>query len=299
MQLTAGPSRAGVGIALHPRRARVWTAAAVICGLLLVFELDRSSASAPVQHLYYLPIILASLRIGRLAGWTTALAAVVLYHIANSMTLTSGYKESDLVQIALFMAVGIVTARLADDARRLHHLATTDDLTGLHNLRSFEAHLIALVQACRVTRSPLSVLVLDVDRLKSINDTHGHLAGAEAVRTVGHILAIHLPPNAVACRYGGDEFVVAIAGCSQFEAHTIADELRRTVSMTAPVLAGKSFPAQTLSISVGLACMTAEPTARTLPPMANDIRTGEALFRAADQALYIAKEGGRNRVGVA
>jgi diguanylate cyclase (GGDEF)-like protein len=271
----------------------------VISGLLLVFELDRVTASAPVQHLYYLPIILASLRIGRVAGLITAVAAVVLYHIANPTIVASGYKESDLVQIALFMAVGIVTAKLADDARRLHHLATTDDLTGLHNLRSFEPQLIAMVRACREAAAPLSVLVLDVDRLKLINDTYGHLAGAEAVRTVGRVLAARLPSNAVACRYGGDEFVVAISRCSQFEAHSIADELRKAVTMTAPLLAGTSFPVETLSISVGLACLNAEPTPATAHQTANDIRTGEALFRAADKALYVAKEGGRNRVGVA
>jgi diguanylate cyclase (GGDEF)-like protein len=156
-----------------------------------------------------------------------------------------------------------------------------------------------MVRACRETGAPLSVLVLDVDRLKSINDTHGHLAGAEAVRTVGRVLAARLPANAVACRYGGDEFVVAIMKCSQLQAHSIADELRQAVSMTAPVLAGASFRAQTLSISVGLACLSPEPGTTPAQSTANDIRIGETLFRAADKALYLAKAGGRNRVAVA
>ena len=88
----------------------------------------------------------------------------------------------------------------------------TDDLTGLHNLRSFEARLASLVAAARENRSELSILVLDLDRLKQLNDVHGHLAGADAVRTVGHILADRLPSEAVACRYGGDEFVIAVPG---------------------------------------------------------------------------------------
>jgi diguanylate cyclase (GGDEF)-like protein len=299
MQLTGRPSLTGIGIAVGPRWTRVWTLAAIISGLVFVFVLDRATASAPVQHLYYLPIILASLRISRRAGLLTATAAIVLYHAANPTISAFGYKESDLVQIALFLAVGIVTARLSEDARRLHRLATTDDLTGLHNLRSFEPRLIAMVGTCRQTGAPLSVLVLDVDRLKSMNDTYGHLAGAEAVRTVGHVLATRLPPNAVACRYGGDEFVVAIPECSQFQAHTIADELRDAIRKTAPVLAGTSFPPETLSISVGLACLNAERGTRTGRSHANDVQTAEALFREADRALYVAKEGGRNRVGVA
>ena len=91
-----------------------------------------------------------------------------------------------------------LTARLADDARRLRHLAATDDLTGLHNLRSFEPRLDAMVRACRVARVPMAMLVLDLDRLKSLNDTHGHRAGGEAVRTLGHVLSVRLPANAVA-----------------------------------------------------------------------------------------------------
>ena len=165
---------------------------------------------APVQHLYYLPIIVASVRLGRRAGLAAALASVVLYHLANPSLVTFRYEESDLVQIALFIAVGLITAKLAGDARRLHALAMTDDLTGLHNLRSFEAQLITMLRGVRAAQAPLSLLVLDVDRLKSLNDRYGHLTGAEAVRTVGHILASRLPRDAVACRYGGDEFVVGI-----------------------------------------------------------------------------------------
>src|SRR4029077_15079627 len=111
--------------------------ASVIVALVVIFWLDWATESAPVQHLYYLPIILASLRIGRRAGLTASIAAVVLYHVANPWIVTAGYKEGDIVQVVLFVAVAVVTAKLSDDARRLEQLAATDDLTGLHNLRSF------------------------------------------------------------------------------------------------------------------------------------------------------------------
>lgn len=77
---------------------------------------------------------------------------------------------------------------------------------------------------------PLVVLVLDADRLKSINDTHGHLAGAEAVRTIGRIIASQAPRDAVACRYGGDEFVIALPRCSEVGGRAFADGLRHAVS---------------------------------------------------------------------
>ena len=114
-----------------------------------------------------------------------ALAAVVLYHFANRSQFTRPYQESDIIQIALFLAVGVVTAKLVNDARRLHVLSMTDDLTGLHNLRSFEVRLLSIVRASRQANGAFSLLVLDVDCLKDLNDQHGHLAGAEAVRTVG------------------------------------------------------------------------------------------------------------------
>ena len=144
------------------------------------------------------------------------------------------------------------------------------------------------------------MLVLDVDRLNSINDVHGHLAGAEAVRTVGRVLATHLPGKAVACRYGGDEFAVALPGHSAAQALVVAGDLRHAVAGLAPTLAGISFRRGTLSISVGVACLESQP--RRKPGLAvtpSPHTSGEVLFNAADNALYRAKRDGRNRVSVA
>ena len=159
----------------------------------------------------------------------------------------------DLIQIVLFFAVGLVTAKLGDDARKMHRLAMTDDLTGLHNLRSFEAILAKLIESGRKDGSALSLLVLDVDRLKAMNDAYGHPDGADAVRTVGHILAGSVPPDAVACRYGGDEFVVALPRCDLCRAERIGSELRVAVHSSPALLAGREWPAGSLSISVGVA----------------------------------------------
>jgi diguanylate cyclase (GGDEF)-like protein len=317
----------------RPRPFAVLWATAVVAGALwLIFELDRRTGSAPFQHRYYLPIILASLRLGRRAGLGAAVVAILLYHLANFARFT-GYSDVDVVQTTLFVVVGIVTAKLSDDAHRLRHLATTDDLTGLHNLRSFEPRLVRMVRTSREKRTPLGMLVLDVDRLKTINDTYGHLAGAEAVRLVGHTLAAHLPPGAVACRYGGDEFAIAIPNCGRTLAGTYAEELRGAVHRVAPVLAGRPFAAGALSISLGLASLNDEddstPDSSTdcdaddsstncgsggssknfgaayismsggadLSGPRDDVSIGEMLFGSADKALYAAKQQGRNRVG--
>jgi diguanylate cyclase (GGDEF)-like protein len=266
---------------------------ALIAALLAaIFAVDRATDATPVQHLYYVPIVLAALWFTRSASLTATGAAVLLYHFANAHLRTLGYREADFLQVAVFFAVAIVTTRLTADARRLRVLAMTDDLTGLHNLRSFEAGLAAMMRAATAVGSPVSLLVADVDRLKSLNDRHGHLTGAEAVRTVGQIIAVTVPDDAVACRYGGDEFVIALPGRDERRAMEIADRLRRTVHAAAPMLAGVRFPVGTLSISVGVACR-----GQIEPSEAEDASAaGEALFCAADAALYAAKHGGRNGV---
>jgi diguanylate cyclase (GGDEF)-like protein len=292
---TRSPSDSGSRATERPRLPARWALAVATAGLLLIFDLDRTTGSAPVQHLYYLPILFAGVRFGMRGGLGAALAAIVSYHLANPPLLTFRYEESDLVQVGLFIAVGAIASKLTRDARRFRLLAMTDDLTGLHNLRSFEARLTAMVRGCRQAKIPLALLVLDVDRLKSLNDRFGHLVGAEAVRAVGHIIAAHVPPDAVACRYGGDEFVVAIPRSTRARAEEIAGDLRRAVNATAPILAGVAFQAGSLSISVGVASRSFDGGAS----LAGDEEAGEALFREADRALYRAKEAGRNQVSSA
>jgi diguanylate cyclase (GGDEF)-like protein len=270
----------------------------VVGVLLLVFGLDRATGAAPVQHLYYVPIILAGVSGKMRGGVLAALVSILLYHLANPHLLTFRYGEQDIVQIAVFLAVGTVTAKLTHDGDRHRQLALTDDLTGLHNLRSFEVHLASIVRASRREHAPIAVLVLDVDRLKSLNDQYGHLTGAEAVRTVGRIVGHRLPPGAVACRYGGDEFAIAIPRCTSRQARQVADDLCRAVHGSAPVLAGCPFAAGTLSISVGGTSALLDGSGSTRSISAHDVNVGEALFQAADAALYRAKASGRNRAWV-
>ena len=269
---------------------RVYYLALITTALILIALLDRVTGDVPFQHLYYLPIILAATEFGFPGGLMASLSSVLLYHLANPRPLSlQEFRQGDVVQIILFFSVGLVAAKLTDDANRLRLLSITDDLTGLHNLRSFESHLERLVSEAKRDGSVLSVMVLDVDRLKSINDSYGHLAGGDAVRTVGHLIAQHLPARAVACRYGGDEFVVAVPDCRVREGIEIAERLRCSVSSAKPVLATRAFPSGTLSISIGAA-------SRLIEKDADLAWAGEELFRSADEALYRAKEMGRNSV---
>lgn len=282
---------------LRARFSLAWVVAGIVATLLSIYQLDRLTGEAPVQHLYYLPILLAAVYIGRGAGLAASSVAIVLYHRAQPAPHWP-LRESDLVQVVLFVAVAVVTARLADDARRLRQLAATDDLTGLHNLRSFEPRVTSMVHACRMAGLPIAMFVLDLDRLKLINDVHGHLAGGDAVRLVGHLLAARLPKEAVACRFGGDEFVVAIPDCAAVSAEAVADDIRGAVKALAPRLAAKVFPAGALTVSVGVACLLFSIADKEPALAAFDVAIEDGLFRVADRSLYLAKEQGRDRVSV-
>jgi diguanylate cyclase (GGDEF)-like protein len=291
----AVPKLGGIGIdVLTSTRLQPLLIVVVLVSLGLIYKLDQSTGAAPIQHLYYLPIVIAGLWLPRHGGLMAGLAAVVLYHLANPILLASRYRESDIVQIVLLVGVGAVTAKLADDRRQLHRLAVTDDLTGLYNLRGFDARLMPIIRVARQASTPVTLVVLDVDRLKSINDTHGHRAGADAVRSVGRIISAWLPDGAFGCRFGGDEFVIALPGHDVSAASRTAEILRASVHATAPVLAGVPFPPGTLSISVGLACRTRFDDPSRASEMYAEM--AESLFHAADQALYVAKTAGRNQI---
>jgi diguanylate cyclase (GGDEF)-like protein len=283
--------------AFRPRLSRVVALAAISVGLAAVFGLDRATGNLPFQHLYYLPIVLAAMQFGQRGAAATSISAVVLYHLANPVLLRIHHEAADVVQIVLFVAIGSLTAALREDADRLEILAGTDDLTGLYNLRAFEQRLREVIRTCRAAGSALTLLVLDLDGLKALNDVHGHLTGAEAVRTVGRIAAAHLPDGAFACRYGGDEFVVAFPGLAAPAAHERAAAILGSVRSAAPALAGHPFPAGTLSVSIGLACI--QPAAWSAVTDVEPDALGEAVFHAADAALYEAKRAGKGRISVA
>ena len=169
MQLTSTGLRPRDHLAATPRLLPALALALEAAALGLTFVLDRLTDSAPVQHLDDLPIIFGAVRFGRLGALSTSLCAIVLYHLANPHLLTFRYEQSDLVQIALFIGIGWITAKLRADAQRFRSLAMTDDLTGLHNLRLFETHLGQMIRTSRQAQ-PLALLVLDLDRLKSLDD---------------------------------------------------------------------------------------------------------------------------------
>lgn len=165
--------------------------------------------------------------------------------------------------------------RLQDELRRL---ATTDALTGLYNRRFLDATLHTEYTRAVRGRSPLAVVMFDIDHFKRFNDTHGHDLGDRVLQMVAGCLRELMRPFDHPCRYGGEEFVAILPGMSAEEAAKLAENLRLKVAQT---------PIQGLNVNVSLG-VAGYPVIQ--------VANAEELMEAADAALYRAKEGGRNRV---
>ncbi|MBF0424930.1 MAG: GGDEF domain-containing protein [Magnetococcales bacterium] len=164
----------------------------------------------------------------------------------------------------------------------LEHYARVDPLTGLYNRRWMDESLSRQIQRCQRSDKPLSLIMMDVDRFKNFNDTHGHLSGDFALITLAQTLSEMLRPGDFAARYGGEEFIVVLPETGVGDGMTIAERLRQAIAGT-DILTGDGSTLPPLTISAGIA---------TAPPAT----TAEELIAQADKALYQAKEAGRNRV---
>lgn len=175
------------------------------------------------------------------------------------------------------------TERLRDNVQFSIEAAITDALTGLHNRRYMETHLAALVDQAAARGKPLSVLVLDIDFFKAINDTHGHDAGDDVLREFAIRVRKSIRGIDLACRYGGEEFVIVMPETDMAVAGTVAERLRRRIA-TEPFPIDRGQRQIDVTISIGLAGLEG----------ADD--TAANILKRADQALYRAKRDGRNRV---
>jgi diguanylate cyclase (GGDEF)-like protein len=195
-----------------------------------------------------------------------------------------------LLLLALFGAAVAFTVFLARTLQQLHGMvsqqAVTDELTGLSNQRRFNELLGKEVGRAKRFGHNLSLLMLDLDDFKTINDTHGHLQGDDVLRAVGKAVAEQSREVDEPARYGGEEFVVALPETDIDGAVEFAERVRLSIEALDVRLRGGSGSTP-VSASIGVAGMNAT------------IEDPEALVAAADEALYEAKAGGKNRTQVA
>lgn len=186
-----------------------------------------------------------------------------------------------VIAVALFIAVLVLMRRIQINQDELHRLSTTDGLSGALNRRRFEE--LADLERRRAQRSgaPMSLMLLDIDHFKRVNDQFGHAAGDAAIRMLAKVCKATLRPGDLFGRWGGEEFVIAMPETNAAGAVKAAERLRE-------LLAGARFDAngkpRAITVSIGVAGLQRD-----------ELSVDHAIARA-DRALYRAKEEGRNRV---
>ncbi|MCR4346089.1 MAG: diguanylate cyclase [Sulfuricaulis sp.] len=182
----------------------------------------------------------------------------------------------------LAMEFNTMAERLLAHRQKLEELSVRDGLTGLYNRRELEKRLQEEVQRARRYRRPLSVMMLDIDHFKNVNDRYGHQAGDEVLITVADLIQLNVRPVDAVCRYGGEELAVILPETEEEGVRIVAERIRATVEDS--ITTTPQGDMVHVTVSIGLAIF----------PGHGD--TAAALIQAADQALYTAKHEGRNLV---
>ncbi len=207
--------------------------------------------------------------------------------MANQGTYKETRRLLVLIVIATFavcMAIsGIVISRVATANQRIAHLANHDDLTGLHNRRSFEQHLQHTINFAERSPNAHGLLYIDLDRFKMVNDTCGHHAGDQLLIQLTQLMNDRLRRGDLFARLGGDEFAIIAQGKSFDDIRKLAEDLRQIVCDFTFHYETQSF---TVSLSVGVT------------PISGEEESMERVLADVDSACYVAKQSGRNRVHI-
>lgn len=246
--------------------------------------------ASPLLNTYMLPVITAALTLGK----TTTLIEVALI-VACQIYLGGSFSADKLLslaflggfaaQIAPVLLVAYIVTMFSADIRyglnKARLLSETDELTGLLNMRGFSIAANRLFgQALRYNRAA-SVLMIDSDNLKAVNDSYGHEAGNRLLRQLTRLIQAELRYTDVLARYGGDEFIVLLPETPSKGAVEVAGRIRDAVASAPLDAEGKHIPC---TVSIGAATHPADGS------------TLDAVVARADRAMYQAKQAGRNRV---
>lgn len=207
------------------------------------------------------------------------------------------YNHNDLTLLKIFAEYTSTLIQNSLDAKRFGELSMRDNLTGLYNDRYFYLSLTKEVMRALKKDSELSLLFLDLDRFKEINDTHGHLAGSGVLAEVGGIISDSITGSCVAARYGGDEFIVILPGYGAKEAVSYAEELRKTIEDFVFLKHKQTGGEKALRIKGVITSSSGIASLR------HNIESGgghkevrDTLIKLADGAMYKSKQAGKNRV---
>jgi diguanylate cyclase (GGDEF)-like protein len=223
--------------------------------------------------------------LSEIGGRTKEVASLFEINIGTAAQYDAILKKANETLVEITLQSQQQFSTLKQMTQQLMVQATTDALTGLANRAQLDAFLAEHFARSLVTGQPIALLLMDVDRFKSINDTHGHQAGDQVLRTMGKLLRGAAKAGDLAARYGGEEIALVLPGTNRTAAAKLAEIIRRAIEAKPVAFEKKSIP---VTASVGVAAY--EPGC--------PFRQVAQLLKAADLAVYNAKHSGRNCVRV-
>ena len=249
---------------------------------------NTGNVDSPLLNLYLLVIIASSITLSKSVTILEIILIFIFYFylaVRNGMALDLVEITELMVYFSPFVLVAYITTMLASDVHygkmMFKALSETDEMTNLLNKRSFLPMLNKAAEVALKYNQPLSVMMIDADNLKEVNDKHGHKAGDKLIISIAHTIEDCLRTSDVICRYGGDEFVALLPQLPSRRALETAERLRSAVENTSFDADGHAIKT---TVSIGIA---------TYP---NEVSNVYDLLEKADESLYECKRTGRNNI---
>ena len=239
---------------------------------------------SPLVNLYLLPIVTAALALGKRAAALVVVVVCLCYPLVGALTsgaesLDRGFAIAAVGVLAPFVLVAFSTTLLVDNINtaktRIRALSERDELTSLYNMRAFTRLAEQEHESASRMARPYSILMVDIEHLKTVNDTYGHEAGSRAVKLVAEALLRLTRTSDLVARYGGDEFIVLLGGADKEIADEVAQRIRNVVFAT------------TLEVDVKIVRIKVNVGAAAFPDTASNL---QAVMAAADRNMYKDKE---------
>ncbi|UYG07376.1 GGDEF domain-containing protein [Halomonas sp. M4R1S46] len=254
----------------------------VMIGFITWFLHSTQGVSGPLTSLYLLAVVTSALTLGVLATMLEVMVigacVLLLFELGDQSLMAPSNLSLVSINLIAFLIVGYLTSALVDGIqvsnRMLLEMASRDPLTGLFNRRAFNDLVQPIHAMAKRSRRPYSIVVIDMDGLKDINDTQGHGAGDHIITALAQQLTDHTRSSDLLARYGGDEFVIMLPDT----------DARGAVRMLHRLITDPDEQASPISIGVA-----------SYPEHGDSF---ESLFAHADQAMYASKASGGNRIHV-